>query len=1342
VADGRQQLDDGVRPATPGASYQAIPLAIAYLDTNGVIRDANPDFCDLLGHPRAALAGRAMADLAADPDHCAEVLSAALTTDRVRNCECQLRHRDGHEIPVSVSVGVSPNPAGRPEGYWLAVQDLTRPKSDAQALLASERRYRTLFDSIPAGVLVATREGRILTFNQFLLDMLGYPAEDFAGLDAAQLYAEPTRRIEFVRAVTAAHSLRNWETHFRHRSGRIVTVLINAESTEFEGQEALLSAVRDISERKEMEDALRASEARYRHLFENSPIGIYRTTPDGHVLMANPALLRMLHYESFAELNQRNLEQEGFSPSYPRHEFRTEIEQKGEVTGLEAEWVRSDGSTLIVRENARAIRGPDGRVRYYEGTVEDITARRFAEQRLFHLNAVLRAVRSVNQLIVRETDRGRLADGICRCLVETRGYTRAGIALAKPGDGPLELAALRPVVSPLPPPDVLLPDSVLQTCRQTPGVVAHRAAPYRELELAVALRHGDQFYGILAATLPCGVSEDPEEQGLFLEVAGDVGYALHSVRTAEQRRAAEQRLTHLNAVLRAIRDINQLIVRETDPDQLLHRACASLVETRGYVSAWAARFQPRPQTQPVGPLLTATHAGLTREFPQLLARLQNHQYPECVHRVVAGTTALSVAPDTDYCRACPMHSPDYHGMAVSLTQAGTLYGILVVALPPGDVPDSEELDLCREIGADLGLALHTHQLTRERRDSQTALQTSVHSLQQLNHLALTLAAAPSHQDPYPLIARHLRAITRARLVALSHYNSEDQSLTVRYIEPGGALLDRANRLLGTRAQTYRTPISPEALAEILATTVKQVDSLTESTFGAIPRPVSAAIQRLLGIGSIYGLAFLSPQLPDSPPPGSSDSSALALMGTAILAHPKDAPPLDPDILRTFAGIAAVAIRRHQAELRSRAQTAIVTAINRVLREALVCRDESELARLTLTTAQELTGSKLGFIDELNLRESFDVIAISDTGWEACRIAGARNGLRNVEVSGILRTVVRTGHSLIVNDPGNHPDWHGVPAGHPAIASFLGVPLRQAGRTVGLLGLANKPEGYQPADIQVGEAIAGAFVEALLRRRAEDRLERLNADLTRSNAELEQFAYVASHDLQEPLRMVASYVTLLARRYQGKLDASADEFIGFARDGATRMQALINDLLAFSRVGTRGNPLQPCSAEDALNQAKANLQVAIEQSGAEITHDPLPVVVGDDLQLVQVFQNLLDNAVKFRGRQSPRIHVQATEQDGNHVFAVADNGIGIEPKHFERIFVVFQRLHGPGQFPGTGIGLAVCKKIVERHHGRIWVESQPGRGSTFYFTIPISPKGSGAPRDAPGTGPAADARTGG
>jgi PAS domain S-box-containing protein len=245
-----------------------------------------------------------------------------------------------------------------------------------------------------------------------------------------------------------------------------------------------------------------------------------------------------------------------------------------------------------------------------------------------------------------------------------------------------------------------------------------------------------------------------------------------------------------------------------------------------------------------------------------------------------------------------------------------------------------------------------------------------------------------------------------------------------------------------------------------------------------------------------------------------------------------------------------------------------------------------------------------------------------------------------------------------------------------------------------------------------------FWDVTEKRRAEEALQQTLADLARSNRDLEQFAYVASHDLQEPLRMIASYTELLAKRYRNKLDQEAQEFIKFVVDGAVRMQMLISDLLVYSRLSTHGTPFAPTDCEEVLREALANLQMAIDESCALVTHDPLPPVMADHMQLVQLFQNFISNAIKFRGPASPEIHISAQQQGQEWIMSVRDNGLGIDPKFAERIFVIFQRLHARDKYPGTGIGLAICKKIIERHGGHIWVESEAGRGSTFYFTLPV------------------------
>jgi len=244
-----------------------------------------------------------------------------------------------------------------------------------------------------------------------------------------------------------------------------------------------------------------------------------------------------------------------------------------------------------------------------------------------------------------------------------------------------------------------------------------------------------------------------------------------------------------------------------------------------------------------------------------------------------------------------------------------------------------------------------------------------------------------------------------------------------------------------------------------------------------------------------------------------------------------------------------------------------------------------------------------------------------------------------------------------------------------------------------------------------------------RKRAQSVLRAAYDELARSNAELQQFAYVASHDLQEPLRMIGSYTQLLERRYGDKLDADAREFMGFIVDGATRMKQLIEDLLAYSRVGTRGKELRPIPAQGALDRALVNLRASVESSDAQITHDALPEVSADDTQLTQLFQNLIGNAIKFRKKdETLRIHIGVRDEKDEWRFSVSDNGIGIERQYFERIFMVFQRLHTRDEYPGTGIGLAICKKVVDRHGGRIWVESVQGKGSTFVFTLPKTHRG--------------------
>jgi PAS domain S-box-containing protein len=335
-------------------------------------------------------------------------------------------------------------------------------------------------------------------------------------------------------------------------------------------------------------------------------------------------------------------------------------------------------------------------------------------------------------------------------------------------------------------------------------------------------------------------------------------------------------------------------------------------------------------------------------------------------------------------------------------------------------------------------------------------------------------------------------------------------------------------------------------------------------------------------------------------------------------------------------------------------------------------------------------------------------------------------------SGLIREVLATGKSVWISDVTQKPDFlRAALAAKAGLKGAFALPVLIGDRVLGAVEFFSR-EARHPDDwlLSVTLAVGHQIGQLMLRREAESAMreahEQLQAkarELERSNEELQQFAYVASHDLQEPLRMISSYTQLLERRYGGALEGDAKEFMHYIVDGSSRMKQLIEDLLEYSRVGTRGRAVVSTDSAAALAKALANLRSAQQESGASVTHGELPRVLADANQLAQLFQNLLANAMKFRGAEPPRIHVDAETRADVWVFRVKDNGIGLDPQYGERIFMMFQRLHGKTEYPGTGIGLAICKKIVERHGGRIWVESAPGSGCTFGFTLSRNHRGT-------------------
>jgi PAS domain S-box-containing protein len=446
--------------------------------------------------------------------------------------------------------------------------------------------------------------------------------------------------------------------------------------------------------------------------------------------------------------------------------------------------------------------------------------------------------------------------------------------------------------------------------------------------------------------------------------------------------------------------------------------------------------------------------------------------------------------------------------------------------------------------------------------------------------------------------------------------------------------------------------------------------------------------------------------------GYPEQELLRLTGKDI-SHPEDADVINQQRKRLYAGeIDAVRIEKRYVR---KDRSVVWVAFTMVLERAADGTPQYEIAVYDDITARKSYEAALRDSEALH-RSTFELAAsgIAHVGLDGRflrvnRRLGAMLGYREDELIG--RSVKEI----------SHPDDRDVTDAqrsrvHAGAEESVRVEkryLRKDGSTVWVslgVALVRGDRGVPLYEIAM-------FDDITERKQAENALREAHEELKRSNSELEQFAYVASHDLQEPLRMVSSYTQLLGRRYGDKFDADAKEFMGYIVDGAARMKQLIEDLLAYSRVGTKGKEFKPVDLGRPLARALGNLKAAIDESGAAVTHDPLPTLPADEVQLAQLFQNLLANALKFRSKAPPRIRVQVSENDKFVEIAVRDNGIGIEPQYFERIFMVFQRLHNKGEYPGTGIGLAICKKVVERHGGQIRVESQPGEGSAFIFTLP-------------------------
>jgi signal transduction histidine kinase len=445
--------------------------------------------------------------------------------------------------------------------------------------------------------------------------------------------------------------------------------------------------------------------------------------------------------------------------------------------------------------------------------------------------------------------------------------------------------------------------------------------------------------------------------------------------------------------------------------------------------------------------------------------------------------------------------------------------------------------------------------------------------------------------------------------------------------------------------------------------------------------------------------------------------ALAKLAQAVGAANVLTKPCSPEVMLTAIRSALGQPRPENVSAPTVHMSAVphrLSALLELSRQTAAERDPVKLIEQYCVGAQRICGARYAVIGVLD-QPGHDLRYLQSSGLAAP--VAAWSGWSG-SPGGVLGEMLETQSVRRASGPNTSNEALGLPAGHPLVTSFLGIPIVSDARVRGWLYLVDPQErgefneADETAALTIGLHFAASYQNAMLH----DAVQYQAKELDRSNADLRQFAYVASHDLQEPLRMVSSYLELIRQRYQGKLDTDADDFIGFAVDGANRMKALINDLLAYAGITNRGGPMEPVDCAVALGDALKSLAFAIQESQAQVTHDTLPTLIADAPQIRQLFQNLVGNAIKFRGASRLQVHVSAEPAGADWTFSVRDTGIGFEQQYAQRIFQMFQRLHPQSEYKGSGIGLALCARIVERHGGRIWVESSPQAGSTFFFTL--------------------------
>ncbi|WP_146237989.1 PAS domain S-box protein [Meiothermus sp. Pnk-1] len=1295
--------------------FETVPLGIVYQDREGRILSANPAAQRILGLTLEQMRGMASLDprwraIKADgspfPGEEHPAMIALRTGQPVRDTLMGVFHpaRGEYRWILVDAAPLFEDETGRPSQVYTVFRDISERRRVEQALQESENLLRLTLESIGEGVYGIDAQGRCTFINPVAARLLGYTPKEVLGQEMHALIHHhrpdgspyPLKECRIAQALRERQGCRVEDEVFWRKDGTALAVEYNAHPI-LEGDRlrgAVISFV-DITERKQAENALRESEARFRALSEKAPVGIYYSDPTGYNFYTNPKAQEIGGYT--LEEGQGYGWIEYVHPEDREWAYAQSMAAKREQRpyDLEFRWLHKDGSIRHSRVLGTPLFDSKGTLTGYVGTVEDITERERAEEALRRSEERYRSLVEATAQIVWDTP----AHG--EFVREQPGWAAFTGQRWEEYQGWGWLEAVHP-------------EDREATARAWNQALRERQLYQIEHRLR---RHDGEYRHMRVRAVPV---RNPD--GSVREWVG-----LHTDITEEKQ--AERATAYLAAVV------------ESSADAIISK------DLNGVITGWnrgAEEMYGYSAEEIVGqPVTRLIPPHLVGEEEKLLERVQRgervEQY-ETLRRRKDGSdlyVSLTLSPIRD--------------------RAGRVIGASSIAR---DITERklEEEGLRFLDQASVALAANLDVEETLRRIAQLAVPRLADwcSVSLPNAEGKLEALEIAHPDP-----------ERVRLV---------RELAAEYPEdpeaPGfGARLMRTGQYL----------LVPEVNDEMLravARDERHLELLRKLELGSVllvPMLAGGETVGLIGLGMNRGSRRFGAR-------DLALAQELGRRAGVALAHARLYRQLQEreQELRTLAEtIPQLAWMADEDgyifwyNQRWYDYTGATPAEMEGWGWQKVHHPEVLPKVMERWLASLRTGQPFEMVFPLRGRDGrfrqflTRVVPLRDEKGRVVRWFGTNTDItQQIETEEALRESQKRYRSLIENYPGGTVilfdqnlryllvDGLGLAdmglsreeleertvyeLFEPELAERLAGLYRRAlagermseevgfGERTYLVWVApvRSPDGQ----VRQGLAFTQDITELKrlerelreLNAELETRVAQRTAELERSNRDLEQFAYVASHDLQEPLRMISSYTQLLAKRYADKLDEKAHQYIHYAVDGAERMQRLIQDLLAYSRVGTRAQALEPTDAQSVLRETLENLQFALRESGAAVEADPLPVVLADRSQLGQVLQNLIANAVKFRHPERPlRIRIGAARQGEMWRFSVEDNGIGIEEEYFERIFVIFQRLHGKEDYPGSGIGLAMCKKIVERHGGKIWVESVLGEGSRFYFTWPAA-----------------------